>query len=532
MPDAEIDTTLLNQVLSSSVCNNKSNYTIYPDYLMTPIKTLRISFDVIQKTDGSGSYLGTDVQIVDFFNKLINASNQYLSNIQTHIPSVTSNYIPDSRIRFELNKVHFFKSDDIFNITYGTSDRNNAINIYNNHILPRNDLTDIDKNHTLHIIMEPAQIGRSFGGQAANFGDRTWVVMRGYDEYYNNELINTGDCINTANYFAHHVVHEVGHSLGLYHTFDCYDCSDYSCTPQTTNNLMDYPNYSIHNLSYLTSLTECQISKIHYSLMGYFGTISQDFINDYCYFDDTQSFSINSDRDIIWNNARNLNGNLTVNGKLNIKCNISLPQTASVIVQNGGILTIDQGVFDNLCNNDWEGITVKSGGLLTLNSTNITDYNIIVENGGSIQIKGSLVMSGNHNINIQSGGYLCVESGTSIQLTDYNSVIKMSNGALNGVNPSLSVTSNCISNPIAATITGSGSIVDYSQDVYIQNLTISASRYIGGKNIFIGNHVTTSDTFGDVLINNGANIIFDCKEITFDAGFECAGGSTYEVKNH
>jgi len=141
-------------------------------------------------------------------------------------------------------------------------------------------------------------------------------------------------------------------------------------------------------------------------------------------------------------------------------------------------------------------------------------------------------MSGNHNITVQSGGYLCVESGTSIQLTDYNSVIKMSNGALNGVNPSLSVTSNCISNPIAATIIGNGSIVDYSQDVYIQNIVINTNRYIGGKNIYVGNHVTTSQTQGDVLINNSSNVIFDGKNVTFDAGFECASGSTYETIIH
>ena len=113
-----------------------------------------------------------------------------------------------------------------------------------------------------------------------------------------------------------------------------------------------------------------------------------------------------------------------------------------------------------------------------------------------------------------------------------NSLIKINEGALNGVNPSLSVLSSCISNPTDIIISGNGSIIDYSQDVYIQNQTISSNKYIGGKNIFVGNHVTTSQTAGDVLINNSANVIFDCKNIVFDPGFECAFGSTYEVKNH
>lgn len=167
-----------------------------------------------------------------------------------------------------------------------------------------------------------------------------------------------------------------------------------------------------------------------------------------------------------------------------------------------------------------------------LNATAISDYNIIVENGGSLIIKGSLSISGNHNIIVKSGGYMCIEVGTSIQLSDYNSLIKINEGALNGVNPSLSVLSSCISNPTDIIISGNGSIIDYSQDVYIQNQTISSNKYIGGKNIFVGNHVTTSQAAGDVLINNSANVIFDCKNIVFDPGFECAFGSTYEVKNH
>lgn len=73
---------------------------------------------------------------------------------------------------------------------------------------------------------------------------------------------------------------------------------------------------------------------------------------------------------------------------------------------------------------------------------------------------------------------------------------------------------------------------DYSRGVYIQNTTINENRFIRGKNIYVGNHVTTIQPSGDVLINNGANVIFDCNTVTFDPGFECAFGSTYEVKNH
>lgn len=141
----------------------------------------------------------------------------------------------------------------------------------------------------------------------------------------------------------------------------------------------------------------------------------------------------------------------------------------------------------------------------------------------------NLNLFGSGKIVIKSGGYLCVESGASINLQDYNSLIVLKEGANYGVNPLLLTSSSCSS---TITKTGNGAIADFNQDMYIQNLTISTSRYIGGKNIYVGNHVTTNQQTGDVLINNGANVIFDCKSITFDAGFECAGGSTYETISH
>ena len=530
-PNTSVNNGLMQVTSTSTVCNDIWNYTIYPNYNFTPVKTLRISFEVFQRNDGSGSFVGSDQQIREYFSGLIDKTNQLLSNLQAHIPTVTTNYIVDSNIRFKLNQVYIFKDDNLYNYTLKKRDRQNADSIYNNIILKRTDLTDIDKYHTLHIIMEPKGPDGSFGGQAEGIASNKWIVMRAYDYSYNSDLSKTGTYINAINNDAHHIIHEAGHAMGLYHIFDYYfdPQRDYGSpgTINTTNNFMDYGNFQDK-----VSLTEYQISKIHYSFMGNYGTINQDYIADYCYFNDSQSITVNSGQDIIWSNARNLIGNIIVEGKLTTKCRISIPKNGKASINNGGQIIVDQGVFDNQCDEDWGGITVKSGGLLVLNGTTISDYNITVEAGGSLIIKGSLLMSGNHAITVQGGGYLCIEIGTTVQLTDYNSVIKIGEGSFNGVNPALSISSSCISNPSAIIPTGNGAIADFNQDVYIQNLTIGASRYIGGKNIYVGNHVTTAQTVGDVKISNGASVIFDCKNITFDTGFECVSGSSYEVKNH
>jgi hypothetical protein len=71
----------------------------------------------------------------------------------------------------------------------------------------------------------------------------------------------------------------------------------------------------------------------------------------------------------------------------------------------------------------------------------------------------------------------------------------------------------------------------YPEDIYIQNETITNDSYISGNNIYVGKNVTTSKPFGDVVITNNANVIFDATEnIIFEGGFECEIGSSFETK--
>jgi len=198
-------------------------------------------------------------------------------------------------------------------------------------------------------------------------------------------------------------------------------------------------------------------------------------------------------------------------------------------------LTCEGSSVFNMATNSSVLLKEKSSLILNSSSTlTVQDGGIItVESGSTLQIKAgaNLNLIGNAKIVIKSGGYICVESGASINLQDYQSLIVLEEGAVLGANPLLFTSPNCAST-ITKTINSLGSIADFNQDIYIQNTTISASHYFGGKNIYVGNHVINSETIGDVLITNGANVIFDCKEVTFDAGFECTSGSAYEVINH
>lgn len=186
---------------------------------------------------------------------------------------------------------------------------------------------------------------------------------------------------------------------------------------------------------------------------------------------------------------------------MSVNSNVILLNQSSLILEAGSKLDV----------NDGSAITINTG---------CTFY---IKSGANLNIYGS------GKIDIKPGAFICSEPGANINLQNYNSLIILEDGANYGANPVLFTSPSCAG---SITKTGNGAIADFNQDVYIQDQTISTNRYIGGKNIYVGNHVTTSQTMGDVLINNSANVVFNCKTITFDTGFECSGGSTYETINH
>jgi hypothetical protein len=128
------------------------------------------------------------------------------------------------------------------------------------------------------------------------------------------------------------------------------------------------------------------------------------------------------------------------------------------------------------------------------------------------------------SVTVNTGGI----SGCSIALTsmDYgNSYFQVAKNVS-------SYTFTGVNIPYYVTITKHNYIpYIYPENVYIQNITFSSDAYIKGKNIYIGNQVTTAKPQGNVLITNNANVIFEAEEnVFFESGFECSYGSAFEVK--
>jgi len=73
-----------------------------------------------------------------------------------------------------------------------------------------------------------------------------------------------------------------------------------------------------------------------------------------------------------------------------------------------------------------------------------------------------------------------------------------------------------------------GSINQFVTDTYVQNETFTSDQYITGSNIYAGREGTGYPPYGDVVVDNGAHVIFDAEQdIILESGFEVKAGSTF-----
>lgn len=162
--------------------------------------------------------------------------------------------------------------------------------------------------------------------------------------------------------------HEVGHSLGLSHSWggndgcddtpphpNCWNRTDTPpCDSLYSNNMMDY------NLHWI-ALTPCQIGK---TLMGMTreNSVQRNFLEPrWCVFDSSQTIII---RDSVrWEGSADLYGNVIVEAgaTLEVACRVHLPAKATIRLKPGAKLVVMQyGRLHNACGSQWGGIIIES----------------------------------------------------------------------------------------------------------------------------------------------------------------------------
>ncbi len=161
--------------------------------------------------------------------------------------------------------------------------------------------------------------------------------------------------------------HEIGHSLGLAHTWNGYDgCDDTPAHPNCWNKTETAPcdtMYSDNMMDYnahMASVTPCQIGKVLMN-MAKPGSLQRGLLQPrWCTLDTSATITI---RDSVrWEGSADLEGNLVIQpgGVLEIGCRISIPKDGSILIHPGGKLKIlSTGKIHNDCGDQWQGILVK-----------------------------------------------------------------------------------------------------------------------------------------------------------------------------
>ena len=146
-----------------------------------------------------------------------------------------------------------------------------------------------------------------------------------------------------------------------------------------------------------------------------------------------------------------------------------------------------------------------------------------------------VVISGDGKLEVKTGGCLCIENGAGITLQDASSRIHLNTGTKKGVNTIVLSGGDydCRYNIVSTQFSGSGAIVEdvNTADKYIQNETISNSRTYFGRNVYFGEKVTSTKSFGQVTLSSGANVTAVAYgEMLIDNGFEAQAGAGFEIR--
>ena len=164
---------------------------------------------------------------------------------------------------------------------------------------------------------------------------------------------------------------------------------------------------------------------------------------------------------------------------------------------------------------------------------------LVIDSAASILLKvGSVLrIKGSGRLVVKNGAYICAglfgNVRAKIILQDTLSSLCLKSGYNIGINPNSEVINNntCLLRPAAFDVVGNGAIRTYNDTIFIQDSIFQSKAYFSGKVIKAGHHITNLKPYGNVVIKQGAHVIFDAeKETLIDNSTEVELNGKLEIR--
>lgn len=229
----------------------------------------------------------------------------------------------------------------------------------------------------------------------------------------------------------------------------------------------------------------------------------------------------------VWNGHKTICGDLIVKTGNTLTINNSNISAQNIIIEPGAKIIWNGG---NLSNTSGSSIKVAkgvcalyNGSLLRLNNVTINNYNIEARQESTVSLNiASLVAS---SINLNNKSYFHIINGTSVAL-DLNSSIHLEEGFVYGFHTSLSLVNTFARNFANINMTGLGFINGYDKEIlYVQNQNFQNGNYnlYSNEQLLAGYNVMNTTTVlpGNFKVQNNVKMKMEAGEsILLDVGSE------------
>ncbi len=372
-------------------CKQSINYAPsieYPNH--TPMRYVRVRFMVVQAVkDDPNTLLPHEApayikRLIEIVNYKLSITEQMKLPIGNNTPAIPRNY----RFLLYLDPT---EPNDI-GVDYAVDSSlayfNRSSNISGSYDRRAYDKYAKYKGQVLTVVLQehhPDSItSKTYNDNSTGTGFPDWFKIAGAKQNYDT-IWHADGTFETTGYAADLFVHETGHSFGLMHTWsgndgcddtpnhpNCWDANSGPCKHDGiySNNMMDYNNNK-------SALTPCQLGIVNYNFSRD-GSPQRKYLEPmWCEY--KKDSIINIYTDVEWNGSKDLEGDIIIQngGRLTIRCRVSLPAGARIIIKPRGTLVLDGAHLTNLCNQQWEGIeqwgNSKEQGSLVLYSASTID---------------------------------------------------------------------------------------------------------------------------------------------------------------